>query len=66
MTAAAAASAIVREAAASAMVDALEGMSEEEKDAKLASAKQEKMRKVIRCVMSQQACLSLISLPQPS
>ena len=49
MTAAAAASAIVREAAASAVVDALEGMSEEEKSAKLAAAKEAKMRKVIRC-----------------
>ena len=50
MTAAAAASAIVREAAASAVVDVLEGASEEEKAAKLASAKQEKMKKVIRYV----------------
>ena len=49
MTAAAAATAIVREAAASAVVDVLEGASEEEKAAKMASIKQEKMRKVIRC-----------------
>lgn len=48
MTAAAAASAIVKEAAASAVVDVLEGASEEERAAKLASFKQEKMRKVIR------------------
>lgn len=50
LAAAAAASAIVGEAAASAVADALlEGMSEEEKAAKLAAAKEEKMRKVLRC-----------------
>lgn len=48
MTAAAAASAIVREAAASAVVDVLEGESQEEKAAKLAAAKEQKMKKVIR------------------
>ena len=48
LTAAAAASAIVKEAAASAVVDVLEGTSEEERSAKMASVKQEKMRKVIR------------------
>ena len=49
MAAAAAAAAVVREAAASAVMDVLEGESEEEKSAKLAAAKEEKMRTVIRC-----------------
>ena len=48
MAAAAAAAAVVREAAASAMMDVMEGESEEEKLSRLASAKEEKMRKVIR------------------
>ena len=48
-TAAAAAAAVVREAAASAVVDQLEGESEEEKASRLAAAKEDKMRKVIRC-----------------
>jgi LETM1 and EF-hand domain-containing protein 1 len=47
MAAAAAAAAVVREAAASAMMDVMEGESEEEKMSRLASAKEEKMRKVI-------------------
>lgn len=47
-TAAAAAAAVVREAYASATLDALEGESEEEKQAKLTAAKESKMRKVIR------------------
>ncbi|KAK9807532.1 hypothetical protein WJX72_001831 [[Myrmecia] bisecta] len=47
ITAAAAASAIVREATASAVMDVLEGESEEEKSSKLAAAKEDKMRKVI-------------------
>lgn len=48
MAAAAAAAAVVREAAASAVMDALEGESEEEKSSKMAAAKEDKMRKVIR------------------
>jgi len=48
-TAAAAAAAVVREATASAVMDVLEGESEEERASKLASAKEERMRKVIRC-----------------
>ena len=47
-TAAAAAAAVVREATASAVMDVLEGESEEEKAAKLAAAKESRMRKVIR------------------
>ena len=38
----------MREAAASAVMDALEGESEEEKSSKMAAAKEDKMRKVIR------------------
>lgn len=50
MAAAAAAAAVVREAAASAVMDVLDaGESEEEKSSKLAAAKEDKMRKVIRC-----------------
>lgn len=49
MAAAAAAAAVVREAAASAVMDVLDaGESEEEKSSKLAAAKEDKMRKVIR------------------
>lgn len=47
-TAAAAAAAVVREAYASATLEVLEGESEEEKQAKLSAAKEEKMRKVLR------------------
>lgn len=47
---AAAAAAVVREAAASAVMDVLEGESAEEKACKLAAAKEERMRKVIRSV----------------
>lgn len=47
-TAAAAAAAVVREAYASATLDVLEGESEEERNSKMAAAKEEKMRKVIR------------------
>ena len=47
-TAAAAAAAVVREATASAVMDVLEGESEEEKAAKHAAAKETRMRKVIR------------------
>ncbi len=51
MAAAAAAAAVVREAAASAVMDVLDaGESEEEKTTKLALAKEDKMRKVIRLV----------------
>ena len=51
MAAAAAAAAVVREAAASAVMDVLDaGESEEEKSSKLAAAKEDKMRKVIRSV----------------
>jgi hypothetical protein len=51
MAAAAAAAAVVREAAASAVMDVLDaGESEEEKTTKLALAKEDKMRKVIRSV----------------
>ena len=39
---------MVREATASAVMDVLEGESEEEKAAKLAAAKETRMRKVIR------------------
>ncbi len=49
-TAAAAAAAVVREATASAVMDVLEGESEEEKAAKVAAAKEARMRKVIRSV----------------
>ncbi len=49
---AAAAAAVVREAAASAVMDVLEGESAEEKACKLAAAKEERMRKVIRSVIS--------------
>ena len=38
----------MREATASAVMDVLEGESEEERSSKLAAAKEEKMRKVIR------------------
>lgn len=49
MAAAAAAAAVVREAAANAVMDVLDaGESEEEKTTKLAMAKEDKMRKVIR------------------
>ena len=49
MAAAAAAAAVVREAAASAVMDVLDaGESEEERSTKLAMAKEDKMRKVIR------------------
>lgn len=48
LTAAVAAAAVVREAAASAMVDVLEGVSEEEKAAKYAEARRSKMRKVVK------------------
>ena len=49
MAAAAAAAAVVREAAANAVTDVLDaGESEEEKTTKLAMAKEDKMRKVIR------------------
>ena len=49
MAAAAAAAAVVREAAANAVMDVLDaGESEEEKTTKLATAKEDKMRKVIR------------------
>ena len=52
MAAAAAAAAVVREAAASAVMDVLDaGESEEEKTTKLALAKEDKMRKVIRLVL---------------
>ncbi len=51
MAAAAAAAAVMREAAASAVMDVLDaGESEEEKTTKLALAKEDKMRKVIRLV----------------
>ena len=52
-TAAAAAAAVVREATAAAMADhpQLEGASEEERVHKLAAAKEERMRKVIRCAL---------------
>ena len=39
---------MVREATASAVMDVLEGESEEEKAAKVAAAKETRMRKVIR------------------
>ena len=48
LTAAVAAAAVMREAAASAMVDALEGVSEEEKAAKFAENRRAKMRKVVK------------------
>lgn len=49
MAAAAAAAAVVREAAANAVTDVLDaGESEEERTTKLAMAKEDKMRKVIR------------------
>ena len=51
-TAAAAAAAVVREATASAVMDVLEGESEEEKAVKLAAAKESRMRKVIRLVLA--------------
>ena len=54
-TAAAAAAAVVREATASAVMDVLEGESEEEKAAKLAAAKESRMRKVIRLVLARSA-----------
>lgn len=47
-TAAVAAAAVVREATAAAVMDVLEGESEEERATKLAAAKESKMRKVIR------------------
>ncbi|KFM25310.1 LETM1 and EF-hand domain-containing protein 1, mitochondrial [Auxenochlorella protothecoides] len=50
LTAAVAAAAVVREAAASAMVDVLEGVSEEEKAAKYAEARRSKMRKVVNAL----------------
>ena len=50
MTAATAAAVVIREAAASALVEGLEGESQEEKSAKLAQAREDKMRKVMRCV----------------
>lgn len=43
-----AAAAVVREATAAAVIDVLEGESEEERASKLAAAKESKMRKVIR------------------
>ena len=46
---AAAAAAVVREAQASAVMDVFEGESAEEKACKIAAAKEERMRKVIRC-----------------
>jgi hypothetical protein len=49
MTAAAAAAAVVNEAAASSIADVLEGESVEERAAKAATKKQERMQKVIRC-----------------
>lgn len=53
MAAAAAAAAVVREAAASAVMDVLDaGESEEERTTKLAVAKEDKMRKVIRSASS--------------
>ena len=57
MAAAAAAAAVVREAAANAVMDVLDaGESEEEKTTKLAMAKEDKMRKVIRSgLLSDQA-----------
>ena len=54
-TAAAAAAAVVREATASAVMDVLEGESEEEKAVKLAAAKESRMRKVIRSVLARSA-----------
>ncbi len=54
-TAAAAAAALVREATASAVMDVLEGESEEEKAVKLAAAKESRMRKVIRSVLVRSA-----------
>lgn len=54
MAAAAAAAAVVREAAANAVTDVLDaGESEEEKTTKLAMAKEDKMRKVIRSGLEQ-------------
>lgn len=54
MAAAAAAAAVVREAAASAVMDVLDaGESEEERTTKLAVAKEDKMRKVIRSASTQ-------------
>ncbi|KAK2079853.1 hypothetical protein QBZ16_002248 [Prototheca wickerhamii] len=50
LTAAVAAAAVMREAAASAMVDALEGVSEEEKAAKFAETRRAKMRKVVKAL----------------
>ncbi len=53
MAAAAAAAAVVREAAANAVMEVLDaGESEEEKVTKLALAKEDKMRKVIRSVLA--------------
>lgn len=58
MAAAAAAAAVVREAAANAVMDVLDaGESEEEKTTKLAMAKEDKMRKVIRS--GQAVCIAL-------
>ena len=57
MAAAAAAAAVVREAAASAVMDVLDaGESEEERSTKLAMAKEDKMRKVIRSVSHFDCC----------
>ena len=53
MAAAAAAAAVVREAAANAVMEVLDaGESEEERTTKVAMAKEDKMRKVIRSVSS--------------
>lgn len=55
MAAAAAAAAVVREAAANAVMEVLDaGESEEERTTKVAMAKEDKMRKVIRSVSSHQ------------
>ena len=64
-TAAAAAAAVVREAAASAVVDQLEGESEEEKASRLAAAKEDKMRKVIRCGVTLHAAMHATHRAQP-
>ena len=60
---AAAAAAVVREAAASAVMDVLEGESAEEKACKLAAAKEERMRKVIRSVTPAILKVGVIGVP---
>lgn len=63
---AAAAAAVVREAAASAVMDVLEGESAEEKACKLAAAKEERMRKVIRSVHTTVASPKMGMIDPPS